>query len=286
MVAKTRIVVRTNVDWRTMDRETFARQDDPTRPLLFIAHAAQQDIVGVFERVFGVRYFDFRASIRDIASEGLRAVPDARITNGFEDFDAWFFSDEEEFLFPVDDDDIFNPALTAAVRELEPSTDVVIWNHAGVGYAADQRLPAVHRWTERVLFSNNWGIRKSFLRKLLPSDACRRFLACHRTAQSTLVRSYGIPEQSNQGDFNVFVDLDNPGVRHLDDALGLQLFHVGSLIGFWARSRVEDVERSFSEVDLTVPISLPGDLRWAEPFVARYSALMGDIAASRPLRLG
>ena len=250
-----RILVRTDVDWGSMDVERFAAQDDPTRPLLFIRHALERDLIPMFRRIYGMDYFEFRGAIQRLAASRLAAVAGARVSVGFADFETWFHDPSDELVCPVDDDDIFHPGLVARLHALAPETELVIWKHAAVGYAPTQTRAGVHRWNEHVLFSNNWGIDKAYLRRLLPPDEARLFLSCHRTAQSRMAGVYGIPERLDQGGFGHFVELEHERLRFLDEFLSLQLFHVGSLSGLWARSLQGADENALRELEL-VSLSL------------------------------
>jgi hypothetical protein len=188
--------------------------------------------------------------------------------------------DQDEIIFPVDDDDVFHPGLSDLARSLSAHTDLVFWCHAAAGYGPSGTSPTVHRWSERALFSNNCGLRKSFLRKWFSTQECRDLLASHRAAQETVSRHFGI-EGADLNPLGPVVDLVHHRAAFYPEHFGLQLLHVGSLAGFWVRSITDDPTRAFEGADLTARFDLPDGLKWAAPFLARYWDFMATVEAGR-----
>src|SRR5450432_630473 len=111
-----RILVVTDVEWASMTDATFASQDDPTRPLAFLEIAKRHDLPRIFLEAFGVDFFRYRGELRRIAQASLERIPGARLSIGFEDFDRWFYDDDDEFIFPIDDDDLYHPRLVETLQ--------------------------------------------------------------------------------------------------------------------------------------------------------------------------
>lgn len=274
---KARILVRTDVDWSSMTEESFASQVDPTRPLGFLAAATENDLPGTFREVFGVDFFRYRAEVRRIAEASLRNVRDVQVSTGFEGADAWFLDGEDEFIFPTDDDDFFRPDLARAVEHAAPGTRILLWDAVQAGLAPTDPNPVCRRVEWSALGSNNWAVRKSFLREQFP-DTWKEFLSDHEFAQRSMVRFLDVPlDYMPEGPMRSFAPLLGEGVMVLSDCYSLNSLHIGSLQFFcwllWDGSP-RDLYPTFA-TGQRVP--LQESVRWAEPYVDEVSSLISRL---------
>jgi hypothetical protein len=280
-----RVLVRTDVDYASMTASTFAAQEDPTRPLLFIRFATNARCLETFERVFGYGFFRLRAELRASAEDGLSLMRGVRKSVGFADFDAWFDDPEDELVFPIDDDDVFHPDL-AARATLPADAAMVVWGWRALGVHPWGVQPALHHADGPILLSNNWGVRKSFLRSALSKDDARRFLADHATAQEAMVHHLGLASKTGwDGMFaNAFTELRHPSVHFIEGAHSLQLLHPASLYLLALAAQTGDLETHLRALDVAHAVPLPAELGWAAPAVARYESLVLRLAEGRSAR--
>lgn len=261
-----RILVRTNIDWAQMTPERFRAQNDPLQPQLFIHAAVKHDLPAIFSRTFGIDYFRYRAELQRIGRSSLEAVEDAVITIGFNDFENWFHDDTEEFIFPIDDDDLFAPDLAESATGISEDTVIVLWRHVMAGYASFTPEASVQRRDEKILFSNNWGVRKSFLRENFSPDRAKLFLARHMTAHEEMLRFLNlVPTDEKLTGARRFTELEHPRIQMQPSSRGVDYMHPGSLqfFGRLAQSGApEEAMRAFTaDADLIVP----DYVSWARP---------------------
>jgi hypothetical protein len=284
-----RILIRTNVDWASMDTESFGRQSDPTLPVGFIRRSVEHRHPEVFAEAFGVGYFRYRGELARIAREHISRVHHARVSVAFDDFEQWFLDDSEEFIFPTDDDDVFSPHLAEVMRGVEADTNVVLWSAVQAGYIAvlDPSIPpGAVRYDFPILFSNNWGIRKSFLRSKFDMDGCKLFLSDHQVAQRRIAAHVGVVHDTPASEFP-FVPLFSSEVARVDACYSVQLAHPGSLLFFGAAGisgpLATELLRKF---DPSVLVDAPDYAAWAGPFLREVASvvprLKAGIATSNP----
>jgi hypothetical protein len=275
-----RILVRTDIDWRTMRRATFESQTEAERPLGFIQFAVQREVLKRWHEAFGSEYFDFRADLQDIARSNLRSIEGATISYGLADFETWYSSGDDELVFPIDDDDIFHPALGAAVAEVGDSPSVVHWRHYQYTYDT-QGQPTIRPVPFMVLLSNNWGIRKSFLKRHFSPDQARRVLIDHKEASLEVARIFGIPVPERPRPWFGF-DLRSPPVRVLSDPCGVSVKHIGSLTSLRQALSSPDPVGSLRRQSLTARALVPPEMHWARPWLARYETIFHSLGETSP----
>jgi hypothetical protein len=275
MSVAARIFVRTNVNWSAMDAEAFASQADPTRPLPFINGAVTHDLPGAFRDAFHVDFFRYRAAIRQIAQSSLERVQGARRSFGFDDFDAWFYDERDELVFPIDDDDLFHPELARAVDRVAGDTCIVVWDSVQAGFLDHDTTPGCRRYVWPALFSNNWGVRKSFLRKAFDAPTCRRFLADHLFAQECMVRQLDVSlDWMPDGAFRSFAPLAKPGVVLLADCYSLNYFHVGSACFFGALVEQGSPRELYRHFDPSLTLEVGDYALWADGYLREFSSVV------------
>lgn len=284
MPLPTRILVRTDVDWERMGAGEFEKQDDPTRPLTFIQVAVSSGAIEKFERAFNFGFFAFRAEMKAIGTESVRAVAEARVMMGFAEFDDWLDDPEDELMFPIDDDDLFHPQLARHFSGIGPETGVIVWNYAAFGHAPTASYAHAHGYEGPHLLSNNWGVRKSFLRSHFSREEARLCMADHGEMHRRLLRLYGVPVNAEKGLLAaMFARLEAPAVRLVDGNFSLHFFHPATLtqVVFAYRSGLDE---RYDELELEADASLPERLSWASRSVDRYRALVARLAEARRQR--
>ncbi|HXH26061.1 MAG TPA: hypothetical protein VNI78_12470 [Vicinamibacterales bacterium] len=221
--------------------------------------------------MFRLDLFEFRARLQGIAIDNLLSVSvDARSV-GFDHFAEWFSSADDEMIYPIDDDDYFHPALTSTAPDEDDTTVLVVWRHLQYTYTEDG-APCIIVPQMRTLFSNNWGVRKSFLRAHFDAATARRILADHETAAQELAAVLGIGPGSQTGRWWEVPFEGVPGVAVLPDSYGLSLKHVGSLLTLHRALRRGEME-ALRRPRLDVPVTVTPELRWVEPWVRRAEAV-------------
>jgi hypothetical protein len=133
-----------------------------------------------------------------------------------------------------------------------------------------------------VLWTNNWGIKKSFLRSHFSADEARQILSDHRAAHMHIGRLCGLPVVEELGGLGPFATpLQAPFIRYIPEHCGMQYHHPGSLVMLWFYSRTGELRENLQRVELEKPIELPESLAWAKDFVARYRELLQRLAVAR-----
>jgi hypothetical protein len=255
-----------------MTPTAFAAQKDPTLPGQVLS-ASGSEILEIWNRTFKVGFFEYRHLLQQIAAESLERVADADVTRGLADMHEWFDNAEEEVVFPIDDDDFFHPALTKAAEELAPEQDIVIFPQAVAGFkGGNARQRTVWLKELPLLLSNNWGVRKSFLRRHFDEQTARVILAQHPLANEKVAEHYGIVIERNRP--QDLSPLLHQRVRILQTPLSVHNKHVGSAGFFNKVLRRPDAEASFRSLDLASPIVLPRYIEWAEPYLRRMEATL------------
>jgi len=276
-----RVLCRTDLDWGALARAHGAGADsgaaslprpEDAYPKLFkmVDRLEQRDILQIWDRLFRVNLFAFRHELQRISLDNLRSVRDARLTIGFRDFEAWYEGDDDEMIYPIDDDDYFHPDLARTAPDEADETPFVFWLHMQYVYDKHTGSPMLQRAMLASLLSNNWGIRKSFLKKHFSTGVAKRVLADHSTAAVRLAEVFGLDRPPGPLGWSK-IDLRDSPARFYPEAYGLGLKHVGSLLSLSAALRDGDVA-PLTRPRLGERVGVPDDLRWAEPWIRRAEA--------------
>jgi hypothetical protein len=205
------------------------------------------------------------------------------VSFGFDDFEQWFFDEREEFIFPTDDDDLFSPHLADVMESVEAGTNVVLWSAIQAGYYAafDPSIPpGVVRYDMPFLFSNNWGVRKSFLRSKLSVDDCKLFLSHHHVAQRTMVDHIGVNHDTPETEF-AFASLLSPEVTLVIGCFSVQLAHPGSLQFFGAAGiSGPSAKELLQQRDPSIQVDAPDYAPWAESFLRQTASVVPRLRAA------
>jgi hypothetical protein len=271
-----RILVRSNTDWRRLDRATFALQSEPTIPLHLIKFAAEHDLLSLWDAVFPLDFFEYRARLQHISKESfVRACPTA-ISYGFDDFDEWFDGTDEEIIVPTDDDDFFSPKLPEIVSAFGPDTNIVVWPFSRFGYLYEGPKRACQIHVMLLLNSNNWAIRKSYLKRHFNRDTVIRMLAHHPTANEAVADQLDLPDWTPT--FMGLRMLFHPSMRLLEGHYSLYNMHPGSIYFLQLILRSDNPIESLRQLDLETPVYLPKQVRDVEAYVrAAESAWKAEV---------
>ena len=125
------IYARTNVDWRTMSEERFMEQERYTRSAKAMRAEDREHflrMIRLWNRTFGVSYFEYRQRLREIAELSWSRVRDLDLLVRQQDLYELLEARQQYIVLPVDDDDWFHPDVANVVREhWRPELDVLHW---------------------------------------------------------------------------------------------------------------------------------------------------------------
>lgn len=156
-----RIVVRTNTDWANMTMSKFVNQQEPQSPREFVRIG--KELLPQWEQATGQNYFHYRERVRRLCFSKLRTL-ELPITVGADNVN---WNSEDEFLIPIDDDDILLPSVKTIAEHINESVNLVIWQRI-TNYLGNERLENPSFGGQ--LDTCNWAIRKSFLAQWGYSD--------------------------------------------------------------------------------------------------------------------
>jgi hypothetical protein len=261
--ADVRILVRTDIDWRRMDRAEFLNQSDPTRPLAFISAEA----LDLWERAFEMNFFWYRAQLQDLAFSTFHKAGADSVTVGFDHFESWWEMSDEEIVLPIDDDDLLMGPLTGLAREFADDVDVVLWPRATLGLADDGSMG----WScpeTRCIFATNCALRKSFLRHHFGRDEVVQILADHALANERIGEVLGVPPEDTA--LPGFRRLRHRRVAFIPQSFSLKNGHVGSIQLLVQTMRREDPIGFLRGLSLKVQRPIPD---YAERLAEQVSTL-------------
>jgi hypothetical protein len=256
LVPPLRILVRSDVDWDRMSDAAFVAQDDDKRPLFHIHGALRRDVLDVWRRSFPIDFFVYRGLVRRIAQQTLERAGADAISFGFGDFSHWYGNDEDEIIAPIDDDDFYSPRLREVRDAFTPNTDIVVWTHARVGFLDLSPIRSCQLIPVPVLCTNNWAVRKSFMRRVFDVDEAMQVFAHHRKGNNLIARKLGLPAWTPQAVGLTF--LFHRRVRLVEQVYAAYNEHPGS-IAFLARllHESEGGASKLSALDLNTRAFLP-----------------------------
>jgi hypothetical protein len=292
-----RILCRTDIDWESAVRaersETRAGHAArmlprpslaPTSLVRFLEALEDKHILDVWDEFFDVDLITLRYELNRISQDNLSLVRDARLTVGLHDFPAWYERDEDEMIYPIDDDDYFHPDLAGTAPNVGDETAIVFWPHIAYTYD-DSGSPTLAKRPVRTLLSNNWGVRKSFLKEQFTEQEARRILTDHAYAALEVSRRFGCRRPAHNEHW-WDVELRAERARFLSQSYGVSLVHVGSLLRLRAAldsDRVgvfaEHMGKSFAHFHLGESAEVPLELKWTEPWIRRAEQVFTSLRA-------
>ncbi len=287
---KVRIQVRTDIDWQSMDATAFEAQTDRDRPLLFIKFAANSGVFDVWNQVSELDFFRLREQLAAIARANHEAVVGATRTAGLDDFTEWFASGGDEWVVPVDDDDIFAPDLVDQLATVPEAAGVAVWPElvcfwagnephgpyrAGGGREKDVGKPILYPTPQQVLWTNNWAIRKSYLQHHFDAATARQMLTDHRFATQQVAGTVGLSFPPPPDPWYLF-DLAGPGIAHLDRPLSMTVKHPASLFFLWNILQTPDPVAEIRMRRFGEPVPIPHELRWAQASLRAIEQLLAQ----------
>ncbi len=280
-----RILCRTDIDWKSVARAERSTTRDgrpvrvlprpssaPSGLLRFLESLEEKHVLDVWDEYFAVGLLTLRDELNRISRENLSFVRQARFTVGFSDFPAWFEADEDEMIYPIDDDDYFHSELASTAPDVTDETALVFWPHTAYTYD-DNGFPILARRAVRTLLSNNWGIRKSFLKEQFTEQEVRRILTDHAYAAMEVARRFGARRPARHENWWE-IEIQGPRASFLSESYGVSLVHVGSLLRLRAAldgdrggKFAHHMGKSFAHFHLEEAANVPSDLAWTEPWI-------------------
>jgi hypothetical protein len=163
---------------------------------------------------------------------------------------------------------------------MKPGIDILLWKFAAWGHPPPGYQRMIDDLERVALFSNNWGVRKSWLSSNFSREQIKEFLSDHGAAQRHLLHAHGLTEDPLHGPRGAFkMSLQRiPSVLFVDGHFGLQILHPASLTQFffgvlWG-TRLEDL-------DIVTEVPLPAAFDWARPAAEAYRALVARLSAAK-----
>lgn len=248
-----RIVIRTCAPWETMTHESFAAQKEFWTPYRFVQKT--KSLITIWEQATGVSYFRYRGMIRDKCENLIRSIG-LPVTVGVPKVN---WDSEDEFLIPVDDDDVLYPSVRSIVDAISSKTNIVIWNRV-TNHLGKTRN---EKHSRGFLDTCNWAIRKSFLKQFTQVER-DTVLAKHWIAASVLeVKLGGKPKKkvdllSRAVAMTVVrtegVILKHPSIVQLNECHSVYYLHSGSISFLGHKMKDEAVKEDPIEYFRKLPL--------------------------------
>jgi hypothetical protein len=235
-----------------------------------------KNILDSWDEIFGLDFFAFRSELDRISKANLASVHDATVTVGLQDFSSWYRTDEDEMIYPIDDDDYFHPGLASTAPEEEDATALVFWPHVQYTYLPNGS-PGLTTLPLQTLLTNNWGVRKSFLKRQFAEEDARQILSNHALAASEIASALGIERPAQSAGWWA-VPLRGDSIRFLSSSYGLSLKHVGSLLRLLRAVENDDVA-ALAGLHFAEAADVPGELAWAEPWIRQAECVFVALGA-------
>jgi hypothetical protein len=174
---KTVIVMRMCPDYSKLTKENFADQiQQPYVPRTELRIMIDSDMLNFWDKHYRISYIDYRAKLAEMTRKNLAATG-CQIFWGYQQFMDWYAADDEEaIIVPIDDDDYFCPHIAEVANEFANSTKVLIWRNAVI-HTVSRFFFALG--DDYRMCSNNWAVRKSYLKTLDPKQARHLVLLSH-----------------------------------------------------------------------------------------------------------
>lgn len=256
-------MVRSAIDWTAMDRDAFGSQTSAGAPVKFLRFAEEHGALDVWSAAFATDFFAFRHDLQAIAERNLSGLDGVAVSVGLDDL-SWLDADGDEMIYPIDDDDLFHPDLAATAPAAGEATNVVLWPHGQYAYD-DAGHPMTGLRRGRLLFSNNYGLRKSFLRDRFERSEIVEVLADHAAATTAVAAHLGIERPAGTKWFQVALRGDDVTVA--DRPHGVSLKHVGSLQVLKSALSTDDPVATLCRYRLDERAEVLDELVWAEPWL-------------------
>lgn len=248
------IVVRSCPDYLQMNEESFkAQANDLYKPQAELREMVAQDLLEVWKKCFTMSFFEYRHEIAKIARANLAATG-CEVIRTANEFTPWYAGDEDAVILPVDDDDWFAPEASDLGDRFDDAA-LLCWNkHTYKNFNSAK----FYRSGGFRLASNNWAVRKSWLKTLDDKKAHDLVLGSHRHSQT-------------------FVEGNLPmsRVRVLDENLSVYVRHLGSLALLRSFVLAGTFQESLKKAAGRIPVPplVPSYFTWAIKWVDQAQLL-------------
>lgn len=175
------IAVRSCPDYKNLSGDAFANQlNEPYKPKTELQIFIANNIMELWDKSFKMNFLNYRHSLASISMNNYKATG-CKILKGYLEFLDWYESDEDGIVVPIDDDDYLSPDLANLVNEFDDDSNVVVWPHYVL-----HSVTRLHfgNTTGSRLHSNNWAVRKSYLKTLDDKQARQLVLLSHAHADT------------------------------------------------------------------------------------------------------
>ena len=274
MTGARRILVRTDVDWASMNMERFAAQSNPNRPLAFIELIRRRGWLDAWAEAFTMDFFAYRSALQSISAAAHERVPNTTITVGLDDL-GWLDEHGDEWIFPVDDDDVFAPGMAEIIGPVDDDVVLVLRPQYYVFNPKSEPGHLTVLDENRVMFTNNWGIRKSFVRELPEADV-RELFARHSDGTRIVADALGRPGFAERSEW-LRHDLSGPRVDWSTTPFSLAVKHPGSSTAMknilFDAAPEDHVARLRAAMQLMTEPYDADPIGWARPAIDDYQAL-------------
>lgn len=243
------VLVRTNTDYKTIDPAKFGDQERPFIPKKELGIVAKADLIGIWDSLFATKYLDYRQKIKELAESNLKETGLPIFHGDSEGFSEWYNSSNDGIVLPVDDDDWFCHNVKNVASHFDADTGLVCWQPIQIDFLhySKVRYPTVR---DCYLRSNNWAVKKSFL-KSFPASA-RLVQQSHRHAWEDIVR-----------------DHNSVGCKQIAEHYGIYNHHLGSLSYLRAAADKGELRETLERTLRArfVSLDLDNQTSWATPYV-------------------
>ena len=273
-----RVLVRTDINWAQMTVAAFGKQTDQDRPLLFIKFAEANGVFDVWDSWSQTDYFAFREALANVSKQNFSSLPGTSVSVGLDQFASWWADPQDEWIVPVDDDDFFKPTLAQRLSRITSKTDVVAWPEVHYVCPAGESggpagPPEFRRPGNKVLWTNNWAVRKSFLVRSFAETTARKVLTDHSFATKQIARVLG-DEEVAEADPWYAADLTAPAVQWVDEPMSLTVKHPASLYFLGLILQTDDPVAELRRRGFGAAARIPDDLSWMAPWLRQVEALL------------
>jgi hypothetical protein len=253
------IIVRSSPDYQKIrDKNCFRNQlSEPYKPKLELELLLNNNIFDVWNKFFSIDFFSYRKSIVEIAKDNLKNT-DCKILKEYTEYCRWYkYDTEDSILVPVDDDDWFSPQLKDIANHFDDQTDVVVWPEV-VFYSTTNHYCNISK--NYKFGSNNWAVKKSFLKKLDAKTARHLVLLSHKHTENFM--KYNVSENR---------------IKKLNNFYSVHIKHLGGLNFLKNLIQLNNFETDIKKIYLDKiylnKSYFNKELEWTDPFVNKVFEL-------------
>lgn len=225
------IFVRTNTPWEMMSFEDFCAQDRKLLTPMAAQEACRKGgLIRQWEAAYGLPFCQYRRDVRSACEGVLRGIG-APVSKGPDEIAA-LLEGPDSWVFPIDDDDTFDPSILSLAERARDDQQVITWNRR-TNFLGKDRVEDNGLYTDTC----NYAVRSSFLASLGDSHAVT-VLLFHWLAAGKIAQAFGLMpppprtliERARRASvFRALCPLAHPAVMHVSEAHSTYYLHTGSI---------------------------------------------------------